>query len=71
MEKGKLHSSLKTLKRYLKNSKISNFADLLFRKSVISGKVTCPKVTTQINSEKQFLSKFNKVDKVPGYKITA
>ena len=36
-----------------------------------SVKVTCLKVTTQINSEKQFRSKFNKVVKVAGCKITA
>ena len=36
-----------------------------------SGKVTCLKVTTQINSEKQFCSKFNEVAKVAGCKITA
>ena len=36
-----------------------------------SKKVACLKVTTQINSEKQFRSKFNKVAKVAGCKITA
>ena len=36
-----------------------------------SRKVTCLKVTTQINSEKQFRSKFNKVAKVADCKITA
>ena len=36
-----------------------------------SGKVTCLKVATQINSEKQFRFKFNKVAKVAGCKITA
>ena len=70
--KGKLHHfPLQTLKGYLRNLKISNVADLLFRKSQYSRKVTWLKVTTQINSEKHFCSKFNKVTKVAGCKITA
>ena len=37
----------------------------------IPEKLTCQKVTSQIISEKQFRSKFKKVAKVAGCKITA
>ena len=60
-EKGKLHHfSLKTLKGYLKNLKISNVAGLLLRKSVKFQKNSLPELILR-HSSAQNLTKLPKL----------